>query len=123
MSPQEFADYASKGTKVELETIDKVDNRDAYRLKLTLKTGTVEHVWIDAQSFLDVKVEGTPRRMDGIMHSVWVYQRDFHNVDGVMIPFVLETAVEGYPDTHKMVIEKAAVNPKFDDALFSKPKV
>jgi len=38
-----------------------------------------------------------------------------------MIPFVLETAVEGYQETHKMIIEKVAVNPKLDDALFAKP--
>jgi hypothetical protein len=38
-----------------------------------------------------------------------------------MIPFVMETAVEGYAGTHKLQIEKAAINPKLDDALFSKP--
>jgi len=54
---------------------------------------------------------------------VWIYQRDFRPVQGVMIPFVLETAVDGYQDTHKMVIEKAVVNPKLDDALFAKPTV
>ena len=38
-----------------------------------------------------------------------------------MIPFVLETAVDGYPDRHRMVVEKAAVNPRLDEALFAKP--
>jgi hypothetical protein len=37
------------------------------------------------------------------------------------VPFVLETVVDGYPDAHKMVIEKVALNPKLDDALFTKP--
>ena len=114
-------DYASKGTKVEVEGVEAVEGRDAYRLKLTARDGGVQHIWIDAQSFLDVKVEGTPRRMDGKMHTVWVYQRDFRSEQGVMIPHLLETAVEGYPDTHKMVIEKVAVNPKFADTLFAKP--
>jgi hypothetical protein len=36
---------------------------------------------------------------------------------------VLETAVDGFRDTHKMIIEKVAVNPKLDDALFAKPQV
>lgn len=118
-----LVDYAAKGTKVELEGIEKVEGRDAYKLKLTAKNGNVQHVWIDTQSFLDVKIEGAPRRMDGRMRTVWIYQRDFRSVQGVMVPFLLETAVDGYADTHKMIIEKVAVNPKLDDALFAKPQV
>jgi len=116
-------DYAAKGTKLTLEGAEPVEGRDAYKLKLTMKNGAVQHIWIDAQSFLDVKVEGIPRKMDGRMHNVWVYQRDFRAVDGIKLPFLVETAVEGYPDTHKMVIEKVALNPKLDDAMFAKPRV
>jgi len=117
-----LVDYAAKGTKVELETVEPVQGNDAYKLKLTLKTGKVQHIWIDTQSFLDVKIDGLPRRMDGKMHDVWIYQSDFRKVDGLTMPFVLETAVDGYPGTHKMRVEKVAVNPKLDDARFSKPK-
>jgi hypothetical protein len=117
-----LVDYAAKGTKVELEKVEPVEGHDAYKLKLTTKDGKVQRIWIDAQSFLDVKVEGIPRRMDGRMRDVWIYQRDFRSVQGLMIPFVLETAVDGYRDTHKMVIEKVAVNPRLDDVLFAKPR-
>lgn len=115
-------DYAKKGTKVDFESMEAVEGHDAYKMKLTMKNGDVKHVWIDAQTFLDVKVEGTARRMDGRMHSVFVYQRDFRSVQGLMVPFVLETAVEGYKDTHKMMIEKVGLNPILDDALFLRPK-
>ena len=115
-------DYKAKGMKVESNGVEIVEGRDAYKLKLTTKTGVVRHVWIDAQSFLDVKVEGVPRRLDGKMHNVWVYQRDFRAVNGVMMPFVLETVVQGYPESHKTVVEKIAVNPKLDAATFAKPK-
>jgi Outer membrane lipoprotein-sorting protein len=118
-----LVDYAAKGTKVELEGSEPVEGRNTYKLKLTMKNGTVQYVWIDAENFLDVKVEGTPRRMDGKMHNVSIYQRDFRSVQGVMVPFTLETVVDGYHETHKMVIEKVAVNPKLDDALFAKPRV
>ena len=118
-----LVDYAAKGTKVELEGVEPVVGHDAYKLKLTTKNGDVQHLWIDTQSFLDVKVEGAPRRMDGKMRTVWIYQRDFRSVQGVTIPFVLETAVDGYRDAHKMVIEKAVVNPRLDEALFAEPKV
>jgi hypothetical protein len=116
-------DYAAKGSKVDLEGVEPVAGRDAYKLKLTTKNGDVQHIWIDTGSYLDVKVEGTPRRMDGKMRNVWIYQRDFRSVQGVMVPFILETAVDGYKDTHSMVIEKVAVNPNLQDSLFAKPKV
>jgi hypothetical protein len=114
-------DYAAKGTKVDFDGTEQVEGQPAYRLKVTLKNGAVKHVWIDGKTFLDVKMDGFPKRMDGKMHPVYVYQRDFRSVQGIMIPFVMETAVDGYAETHKLLIEKAAVNPKLDDALFSKP--
>jgi hypothetical protein len=117
-----LVDYAAKGTKVELAGVEPVEGHDAYKLKLTAKDGEVQHIWIDAHNFLDVKVEGTQRRMDGRMRTVWVYQRDFRTVQGVMVPFLLETTVDGYRDTHKIVIEKVTVNPKLDETLFGKPR-
>jgi hypothetical protein len=116
-------DYAAKGTKVTLEGSEAVEGRNAYKLKLITKGGDARHIWIDAQNFLDVKVEGVPRRMDGKMRSVWIYQRDFKPVQGLMMPFVMETAIDGYHETHKIIVEKAAVNPKLADSLFAKPKV
>ena len=118
-----LVDYAAKGSTVSLDGTDKVDGQDAYRLKVTQKGGRVVHVWINAKSFLDVKIDGTPQRMDGKLHDVHVAQRDFRTVNGVVIPFVLETSVDGYPDTHKLLVEKAVVNPKFDAGTFAKPKV
>lgn len=115
-------DHAAQGTKVELVSVERVDGRDAYKLKLTHRDGQVQHVWIDAKTFLDVKIEGTPRRMDGKVRSVWVTQRDFRSVHGLMVPFVLETAVDGYADTHRMVLDRVAVNPRLDDARFEKPR-
>jgi outer membrane lipoprotein-sorting protein len=115
-------DYAAKGTKAELVSVEPVEGHDAYKLRLTHKSGEVQHVWVDAKSFLDVKVEGIRRRMDGKTRTVWVTQRDFRSVQGLRVPFVLETAVDGYADTHKMIIDKVALNPKLDDARFVKPK-
>jgi hypothetical protein len=119
-----LVDYAAKGTKVSLVKVEPVGGSNAYKLKLTLKNGTSRHIWIDTKTFLDVKREGVQRHMDGKMHDVYIYQRDFRKVDGgVTVPFVIETAVVGYPESHKMMIEKVAVNPKLDEATFAKPRV
>jgi hypothetical protein len=117
-----LVDYAAKGTTVELEGMDKVDGKDAYKLKLSMKDSQVRHVWIDAQSFLDVKIDGLPRKMDGRMHPVEVYMRDYKTVSGVAVPYLLETEVQGVQPTHKMVIETVVLNPKLDDTAFNAPK-
>src|SRR5215469_3414401 len=118
-----LVDSAAKGNKVEVDSVEKVEGKDAYKLKLTQKSGDVKYIWIDAQSFLDVRISGPQRRMDGKMHNVYVYQRDFRSVNGLMIPFTLETAVDGYRGTHKTVLESVVVNPKLEDSLFTKPQV
>ena len=115
-------DHAAQGTKVEFDGIESVEGQQAYKLKLTLKSGEVQHIWIDTKSFLDVRVEGSPRRMDGKIRTVWITQRDFRSVQGLMIPFVLETTVDGYASKHKMSLEKVTLNPSLDDTLFAKPQ-
>jgi len=127
-----IVDSAAKGTRIDLDGMEKVENRDTYKLKLTLKSGDVTHVWVDAQTFLETKVEGQPRRLDGTYHPVEVYYRDYRTVNGLEIPFLLETRVLpvgknalGMRDTpvppEKAVIEKVEINPKLDAGLFSKP--
>jgi outer membrane lipoprotein-sorting protein len=127
-------DYAAKGTRVELDGIEKVEGHDTYNLKLTLKSGDVKHVWVDSQTFLEAKVEGQPRRLDGTYHPVEVYSRDYRSVNGLQIPFVLETRVlpvtktaTGLRDTpvpsEKILIDNVTVNPKLDDSTFLKPQI
>ncbi len=115
-----LVDYAAKGTKVALDGTDTVDGRPAYRLKLTLKSGDVRRVWIDAGSFLDVQIDGT-RRLNGHPVAEYTALRDFRDVGGIKVPYVMETRTEGLPEREKIVVEKVALNPKLADALFSKP--
>jgi hypothetical protein len=114
-------DYAARGQRIDVERIEPVEGKPAYALKLTLKSGHALHVWVDAQSFLEVKVEGIPRRLDGKMHTVAIFPRDYRRVDGLQIPFLIETAVQGVKRTEKMQIEKVIVNPRLDDSRFAKP--
>ena len=76
-------------------------------------------------------MEGRPRRLDGTDHAVEVYYRDYRSVDGLQIPFVLETRVLpvgtnglGLRDTpvppERIVLDQVVVNPKLEDKLFSK---
>ena len=92
------------------------------------------HVWIDAQTFLEAKIEGQPRRFDDTYHPVEIYFRDYRAVSGLQIPYVLETRVLQVAQTalglkdppvppEKTLIEKVVVNPALDESLFSKPVI
>jgi hypothetical protein len=129
-----LVDYAAKGTRVEFVGTERVGDRDNYKLKLTLKNGDTMHVWVDAETFLETKMEGQPRRLDGTEHPVEIYFQDYRQVSGLKIPFVLETKVLrvgkttlGVRDTpvpaESIVIEKVVINPKLEDSLFAKPDV
>jgi hypothetical protein len=115
--------YAAKGTRVELLGGELVEGRGAYKLKLTLKSGELRHVWIDAKTFLDLKMEGAPRRLDGKTYAVVTYFRNYKAVDGLQIAHQLDTAVEGLPGAgmQRILIDKVALNPPLDSARFSKP--
>ena len=54
--------YDTKGTPIELVGTAKVEERDASKLKLTKKNGDSAYLWIDAETFLETKIEGQPRR-------------------------------------------------------------
>jgi len=114
-------DYAAKGTRLSLQGVERVDGRNAYKLQLTLKNGEVRQLWVDAQTFLDVRYDGPPRQYDGKLHTVSTYFHDYKPVNGVMLPYLLETAVEGAGSTQRIVIEKIALNPPLDEARFSRP--
>lgn len=115
--------YAAKGTKVELQGTEAVEGKDAYKLKLTMKNGEQRNLWIDASSFLEVKIDGDPRKMDGKLRNVAIYYRDFKKVNGLSVPYVTETVVDGVGQTHKMNIQTVTLNPPLDDTIFAKPKV
>jgi hypothetical protein len=129
-----LVDYAAKGVQIELAGMEKVEDRDTYKLKLTMKGRESIQVWIDAQTFLETKIQGQPRRLDGIYHPVEIYYRDYRPVSGLQIPFVLETKVlpvaqaargvgGGAVPPEKIIVEKVIVNPKLDEALFSRPDI
>jgi hypothetical protein len=115
-------DYATKGSKIELVGVEKVEDRNAYKLKVTDKNGYTCHEWVDAENFLELKVEGTPRRLDGKYHSVATYLRDYRSVNGLVMPYLMETSVDGVKDTEKIQIEEIVSNPKLDASQFAMPR-
>ncbi len=114
-------DYAAKGSTVALEGIDEIGGRKAYHLSVRLARGDKEDVWVDAETYLDVRSD---RLADGTANGsrrVSVSYGDYRTVDGLKIPFLITTG--GGPGTapDKMQIEKVVLNPPLEDRAFENP--
>jgi len=118
-----LVDYQKKGTQVALEGTEQIDGHPAYKLRLTSRDGTKRHLWIDSSNFLEVKLDGEPRKLDGRMHAVELYFKDFRPEHGLNVPHLQETVVEGVKEPYKMTITKVSVNEGLDDTLFGKPRL
>lgn len=113
-------DHQAKGIDVTLEGIEKVDGHDAYRLCAKLPSGVTRHVWVDAQSFLDVKYDREARGPHGPV-TVEVKYSDYKDVEGLQIPFKIESGVAAAGKSDRLMIEKVSLNPPLDDGIFTRP--
>ncbi len=116
-------DYARKGYKLESRGTEPVEGKPAYKLLVTGKSGDQHTVWVDEASFLEVRIDGEPRKIDGKLHNVLVYYRDYKTLNGLAFPHTLETVVDKVAKRHKMTIETVVVNPPVAATLFAKPQL
>jgi outer membrane lipoprotein-sorting protein len=115
-----LVNYKSKGHQVELLGKEKIEGTDAYKLKLSLKNGDVQTVYIDADSFLEIKEE-TKRTVRGSEQVVEESIGDYKDVNGIIFPFAIESGVKGSPDKEKLTITKIELNVPADDSIFKMP--
>jgi hypothetical protein len=114
-----LVDYAAKGNKIELIGKDKVEGKDAYKLKVTLKDGQVRYDYIDAVSYLELKWEGSIL-YQGKELGVETVFRDYRKVDGLVFSFLLDSFTPETSTKQQIVLEKVEVNPPEDDARFGR---
>jgi outer membrane lipoprotein-sorting protein len=115
-----LVDYEAKGNKVEYLGTEDVDGTDAHKLKVTLKDGDVITIYLDPDYFLQIRTTVQSR----IRGAEFVEEDDLGNyeqVNGVMLPFSIESGPKGQAKNTKITIEKAEVNVALDTKLFHFP--
>ena len=115
-------DYKAKGNTVELLGKEKVEGSDAYKLKVTMKNGTVRTYFIDAEHFLEIKEE-SKRTVRGTEVEGDTIYGDYKEVAGMMFPHSLDIGQKGAPQRQKIVVEKIEVNVPFEASRFKMPEV
>jgi len=114
-------DYQAKGVAVTLAGVDEIEGRKAYLLNVRLPSGAERRVWIDAQTFLEVRVDrpSTSPLIKG--SAVSVFYRNYQSIEGLQIPLTIESRSAPGAPIERVVIDKVSLNPTLPDFAFAKP--
>lgn len=118
-----LVDYQAKGIAVALGGIDEIEGRKAYRLKVRFPSGASRNIWIDAQSFLDVKYDREFRNGPGQSGTMSVFYRNYQKIGDLQIPLVIENGTNTVQIIDRMVIDRVLLNPPLSDVVFAKPSL
>jgi len=100
---------------------EELPSGQAFKLKLTLKDGTIRYDYIDVESRQIVRsdVTETIRGRDRELEERF---SDFRDVDGIVFPHLIETRVKDRPEVIRIAVENVEVNPDIDDERFRFPE-
>ena len=113
-------DYQAKGNSIELQGKEKVEGTDCHKLKVTLKNGDVRTIYIDAESNLEIKVEGRTM-VRGTEQLSDTLLGDWKEVGGILMAHSIDTGQPGAQARQKFTIEKVELNVPLDGARFAMP--
>lgn len=112
--------YKEKGHTIEYVGKEDLEGTPAYKLKLTKKNGDVSYLYLDAESYLLVKITGKTKMQGQEMESETTLG-DYKAVDGVLYPHSIESQAKGMPAKMVVTFSKIEVNPTLDDSRFAMP--
>jgi hypothetical protein len=114
-------DHAARGGTIALAGVREIEGRKAYALDLRLASGSSYRVWIDAETFLELRYDREFVNAQGRPAVTSVYFADYRAVEGLQLPLTIETGTPDGKIRDKLVIERVALNPRLDDRTFAKP--
>ena len=115
-----LVNYKAKGNRVELMGVQKVADQDAWRLKVTLRNGDVQDIYLDLKTHLQIAtvahrvVQGKPAEVESELG-------DYREVGGVLLPHSFETKAEGVSQKQSIRFNKIELNVPTDDSRFRMP--
>jgi outer membrane lipoprotein-sorting protein len=112
-----LVDWKKKGHRLELVGREVVGGREAYKLKLTLKSGMVRTEYIDVKSHYEVRMDAT-RQIRGKDVQFETTFAGHKKTDGILFPRTVEVGAVGRAQRLRVVVDAVEVNPPVDDKLF-----
>lgn len=113
-----FWNYKQKSSLVELEGKEIFDDKDCYKLKVTLADSTIEYWYIHTETFLEVGMTGDTYDF-GMKNSLEMFFSDYRDVDSLKFPFLIESE---YGQRYRsMEVENIEINTEIDPSVFTMP--
>jgi outer membrane lipoprotein-sorting protein len=113
-----FWNYKEKSHLVELEGKVIFDDKDCYKLKVTLADSSVEYWYIDTETFLETGMTGDTYDF-GIKVGMEMFFSNYEEVEGITFPYLIES--EYGTRYRSMEIEIIKTNTEIDPSVFEIP--
>jgi hypothetical protein len=117
-----LVDWKAKGHSLALLGRQMLEGRDTWKLRLTTAKGNVRTVFLDAKTILEACIEGT-RTLGGQELLVESWLSDYRTVDGIPIPFRIESGPKGSRERQRIQFDKAELNVPLDASRFRMPSL
>jgi hypothetical protein len=116
-----LVDWRKKGHAIELVGREKIDGKEAWKLKVVLAGGTVRYDYVDVETHLLVRSD-VQRRIRGHMVEMQNRFSDFREVAGLVFPHAISVQAKDRPQSLHVVVEKIELDPAIDEASFRMPQ-
>jgi len=111
-----LVEYKFRGTLVDYVGREPLGEGEAYHLRITSASRQVRHLYLDATTYLEVKLAADVDRT-----KLEQLSSDYRDVDGVKVAHHLKTVVNGAVQG-EMQLESVEFNLPIETALFRMPK-
>ncbi len=118
-----LVDWKARGSTLAYLGTEDIDGTPAHKLKLTLKNGDVEYVYLDPDYFLTIRTVSLMTVRGTLVKSTTDYG-DYERINGVYFPFSSTTSSDGGGDgggSQQLSVLKASANVPMADSLFAFP--
>ncbi len=116
-----LVDHKAKGHTIELVGREKVDGVDTHHLRVTMKSGQVQHYYLDRATGIELKKSEDVDIGTGQKQTLETRMGDYRSVSGVMVPHEVSQLMDGKP-VARMSIDTVQFNaPEVREALFRMP--
>ena len=116
-----LVDYRDKGHAIALEGRQRIGAADVWKLKVTLKSGAVRYVYLDAETLLERRHETTIEVAPNRRVATTITFSDWREIGGVKFPFAVDEERDAAGQTYVVYTRKIEVNVPMEDAIFKMP--
>jgi outer membrane lipoprotein-sorting protein len=108
-------DIEGNGVKLDFEGTEKINGKDAHKIKMTLPSGIRWFNYFDAESGLKVKEQKEMQTQMGLIEQVVTYD-NYTEVEGIKYPFKITQSFG--PQSVEMTVSSVKVNKGLADDIF-----